>query len=210
LAIRLPDDNCIIQSSYRAITDLVSNSIFPYAFQHGECASWDSFADELVQTSAWGSRWFAASRRFFLYGGAKEFSPLWDEVDRLVDYMIALEAALVPESEFVGIRLRKRAARLIGAGPDETDALVRKIRSLYEFRSKIVHGAPLSEQSRTSLSNEWSSFESLIRAVLVAALRVLPSNDEERTERAEKVKQDFRSIDDAEIRARLIGEMSSR
>jgi hypothetical protein len=136
--------------------------------------------------------------------------------------MVAMEAALVPESEFVGIRLRKRAARLIGAGPDETDALVRKIRSLYEFRSKIVHGAPLSEQSRTSLSNEWGSFESLIRAVLVEALRVLPSNDEERTavlkriydvddnQRAEKVKQDFRSIDDAEIRARLIGEMSSR
>jgi hypothetical protein len=26
--------------------------------------------------------WFSVSRRFFLYGGAKEFNPTWDEVDR--------------------------------------------------------------------------------------------------------------------------------
>src|ERR1700678_976974 len=169
LAIRLPNDSCVIQTSYRMIGDSLNNSIFPYVIQQDECASCDRFADDLVRTPAWGSTWFAVARRFFLYGGVKEFSPTWDEVDRLVDYTVALEAALVPERDFLGARLRNRAARLISADENGANAVVRQIRSLYEFRSKSVHGAPLSGQSRIVLSNECPGFESLVRVVLVEA-----------------------------------------
>jgi hypothetical protein len=61
----------------------------------------------------------------------------------------------------------------------------------------------------------------LVPAVLVEALRALPERDEERTarlkdlydvddsQRAEKVKQDFRSIRDEQIRSRLGAELSA-
>jgi hypothetical protein len=219
LGIRKPDGNCLIQSSYRVITDLVDNSVFPYSLHQAECASWDMFADELAQTPAWTARWFATAKRFFLYGGAKEFNPHWNEVDRLVDYMIALEAVLVPERDFVGNRLRNRAARLIRQTDEERATVVRQVRDLYEFRSSIVHGATLSDNGRNTLSEEWPRFESLVREVLVTALRSLPLDDNGRTailkriyditdeQRADKVRQEFRSIHDEQLRASLAREL---
>jgi hypothetical protein len=98
---------------------------------------------------------------------------------------------------------------------------VRLIRSLCEIRSPLVHGAPLSDGNRNFLSDEWARLENLVPAVLVEALRALPERDEERTarlkdlydvddsQRAEKVKQDFRSIRDEQIRSRLGAELSA-
>jgi hypothetical protein len=219
LVIRKRDGTSLIQSSYRVITNLVDDSVFPYVIQQSECAAWDAFANELTRVPAWRARWFATARRFFLYGGAKEFNPHWEEVDRLADYMIALEAAFVPESDFIGSRLRFRAAELMQPTAVNRAIIIRRLRTLYDFRSKIVHGAALSEESRNILSEEWPHFELLVRELLVAALRSLPSSDDERStqlkqiyditdeQRADKIRQDLRSVKDDQVRAKLAGEL---
>src|SRR5262249_30657847 len=117
------------------------------------------------------------SRRFFLYGGAKEFNVEWDEVDRVVDYMIALEAALVPEHLFVGRCLRERAARLIGQDDQPTK---RFLRDLYNIRSTIAHGSPLSARDKEFLNANRLRVEEVVRQILVAALRLIPASEQDR------------------------------
>jgi len=97
---------------YRAMASFPSTS--EYRLAQDEVAAWETLARELKACDAWNSVWFTAARKFFLYGAAKELSVERGEVDRIVDFMTALEASLVPENDFVGRRLRDRAAALLG------------------------------------------------------------------------------------------------
>ena len=88
-------------------------STVKYKINLEEWPDFDAFASEMMLQKNWSSNWFKTARRFFLYGGGKEFNPAHDQLDRIVDYMTALEATLVPESDFVGSLLRERAVKLM-------------------------------------------------------------------------------------------------
>jgi hypothetical protein len=111
------------------------------------------------------------ARRYFLYGGAKEFNCYAErqsgieinEIDRIVDYMIALEAALVPEKDFVGRRLRERATCLLCKDPGDAEATKKLLRELYDVRSTIAHGSPLSDEKRDFLQRGRGDFENVVR-----------------------------------------------
>ena len=97
LAIAFPDGTTQVHSPYRAMNDLNSYSSEHFEATAEECEAWRAFADGIGQSQSWGSAWFAAARRFFLSGGAKQWNPKWDDADRILDYAAALEATLVPE-----------------------------------------------------------------------------------------------------------------
>jgi len=152
------------------------------------------------------------ARRFFLYGGAKEFSPRWDEVDRIVDYATALEAVLVPEGEFSRSRSGNRAARLCSDTPSEQQTIANSVKRVYDIRSSIVHGSALSERERDWLRQNRDDVELRMRQVLIAALERIPADDPDRTEflqsvfevpdekRGEFVLQKFREIQTQTVR----------
>ena len=189
------------QQPYRLLADVASSR--RYELKQTECESFDAFVTELEPFFTAGADWFDVARRFFLYGGAKEFNRHFDEIDRIVDYTIALESILVFETEFISRRLRERAARLLGRRDDR--GLVRLLRDFYRLRSTIVHGAPFSDTNR-DLLDRMPEFEDTMRAVLIAAMRTIPPDQEERCTvlkslyeisdavRAEKVDQDLRSL----------------
>lgn len=64
-----------------------------------------------------------------------------DDVDRLVDYIIALETLLTSGGEQgeVGYRLRMRTARVV-ATPERRTEIRKFIRDVYSLRSKVIHG----------------------------------------------------------------------
>ncbi len=98
--------------------------------------------------------------RFFLSGGAKPFNPVRDDVDRVVDYATALEAALVPEKDYNVRRISRRAAALIAAdGAVQAELVVKFIKRLYEIRSRIVHGSGLGDKGRQWLIENGSQVE---------------------------------------------------
>ncbi len=99
LAIVLPNGDTQVEAPYRAMNDLNSYSFEHFEVGPEECEAWRDFADGIRQSQSWGSSWFAAARRFFLSGGAKQWNPRWDDVDRVLDYTAALEAALVWEGD---------------------------------------------------------------------------------------------------------------
>jgi hypothetical protein len=180
LAILGPNGNTIIRP-YRAINDLNSYSRLPFEIKAEKCESWGAFADGIRQSQSWTSDWFAAARRFFLSGGAKPFNPAGDDVDRVVDYATALESTLVPERDYNGRRISRRAAALIA--PDDLEqmrVIVRLIRRFYDIRSRIVHGSGLDDKDRRWLSENTEQLELRVRQVLVTAVQKLPPGEKDR------------------------------
>jgi Apea-like HEPN len=225
-AIIPPSGNTLVQFPYRAMNDL--NSYSPLRFEVGseECQSWKAFADGIRESASWRSDWFAAARRFFLSGGAKQFDPKSDDVDRIVDYATALESTLVPERDYNTRRISRRAAALIAPdNPAEAEGIRRFIKKFYEIRSRIVHGSGLGDANREWLLENCGQVERRVRQVLVTAVRKLPPGEGDRraalAELHDPTDEDrggiafdkFREIKTAEIRkaiaakiARLAGE----
>jgi hypothetical protein len=175
-----------------------------YEIESKECTTFDSFASEILSLPNWSSVWFKTARRFFLYGGCKEYNPRHDLVDRIVDYITALEAILVPEKDFVGRRLRERAASLLENHNVEIDDTKCLLRDFYSVRSTVVHGGDISS-FKNNILNRNMEFEDIVRKIIVEALRVLPVGDNREKflqnlfdicdqTRGEKVFNDFCSI----------------
>jgi hypothetical protein len=207
------------QYPYRAISNLVGNhSSRPFKLNHAECAAWENFEAPLRTSAQWKAEWFDVCRRFLLYAGAKEFNPHFQsEVDRVIDYMTALEAAIVPESDFLSRRLRERAKLLLSL-PGTAGATVQELLTkMYSIRSSLVHGSSLSDEQLSLLKdrNRWEEFEKLVRDLVIAALRIVPSKDAERrpylaslydpcdADRSEKLCQDFIAIKNDDFKRRL-------
>ena len=181
-----------------------------------------------MTTRAWRSPWFMVARRYFLYGGAKEFNCYAEkqcgieinEVDRIVDYVIALEAALVPERDFVGRRLRERATCLVCKNPGESEATKKLLRGLDDARSTIAHGSPLSDEHRDFLKGGREDFENVVRKILAECLRNLPAEEERRKialsklwdvsdgDRAQKLFEDFGRIKNLHEKSLLLKRLS--
>lgn len=180
-AIIQPSGNRVVQFPYRAMNDLNSYSAFQFELGPNECAPWNTFAKGIRASQSWQSEWFSIARKFFLYGGANEFNPKWDDVDRVVDYATALETTLVPEHDFAKRRIGRRAAVLVS--PDDTteqEAVTKIVKQLYDIRSSIVHGSKLSDNMREWLFKNCNQVELRIRQVLVAALQNVPPGETDR------------------------------
>jgi hypothetical protein len=178
-SIILPSGNPIVQFPYKAMNDLNSYSAIRFEMAPHECEEWDAFAKETRARDSWHSAWFAVARRFFLSGGAEEFNPRWDAVDRIVDYATTLEATLVPEMDFAKRRMSNRGIALLGADPAERDGVMKTMKTLYDVRSTIVHGTALGEHRQWLIEN-CAQIELLVRKVLTAALEQIPAKEEDR------------------------------
>ncbi|KFO68941.1 hypothetical protein ER57_00530 [Smithella sp. SCADC] len=215
--IEKADGNLSCQLPYPVMVSTTTTQ--RYELNIEECSSFDAFASEIVSQENWSSTWFQTARRFFLYGGGKEHNPAHDQLYRIVDYMTALEATLVPESDFVGRRLRERAVKLING--IELDAQKRLLRDFYGVRSTVVHGSKIDSKQRDILKNI-ADFETIVRNVLVSALRTIPSNDVDRQNfleqlfpicdqtRAEQVFNDFCKIKDKYEKENCFKKISKR
>lgn len=75
--------------------------------------------------------------------------------DQLVDISVALEAALLDDSnQEISLRLRLRAAQLLSTDADPADRIFRDVKHMYELRSKVVHGrAPKPQKVQDLLSS---------------------------------------------------------
>jgi len=180
LAVVLPSGQPIPQPPYRAINDL---NIYPakaYAIESEECEKWESFTARTRTSQSWNSDWFGVARRLFLSGGAKPFNPNWDDVDRILDYVTALEATLVPEPKYNRRRISRRAAALIEPNGPGTEGIINFMKRLYDVRSQIVHGRKISSEDRRWLAQNHPAIETNVRRILQTALEKLPPGEEDR------------------------------
>jgi len=204
LCIETENGETLSQLPYRVMAYIHTTNM--YCIESEECAKFDAFAKEISSLKNLTSPWFQTARRFFLYGGGKEYNPRHNEVDRVVDYMTALEAILVPESDgFIGRRLRKRAVSLLKYYTIEPDDTKQLLRDFYNVRSAVVHGSDISSL-KTGILQKNVNFETVVRNIIVEALKALPENDKDRKvylkqlfdvsdqDRSERAFSDFCSI----------------
>jgi hypothetical protein len=211
-AVIKPNGETLAQYPYRMMNALNGNSILTTELKDDDGKGWPAFADGLRTSQSWDAKWFSVSRRFFLYGSANGFNPDWGEVDRVVDYATALEAALVPEGDFSRSRCANRAATLCSIAPDEQRTVASLVKKLYDIRSSIVHGSLLTEERRDWLKQNSREIERRVRQVLVAAVQQAPPDDDGRAaflrnlfdvidaKRGEYVLQVFQKIETEEVR----------
>ena len=209
------DDSPYLQIPYRALTSF--KSPMSYWMTQPDCSRFDDFASNLTSLQSWNSQWARITKAFVLYGGAKEFNPHQNQVDRIIDYAVALEASLVPERDFVGRRLRERAAVIID-DPSVKDSFKR----LYNIRSTLVHGSPLSDNDQAWLIENREILHKITRKAIVECLRRVPASDDERKgflaqlydiadeDRAKKLYNDFGKISDQRAKAGLVARMGRR
>jgi len=150
-----------------------------------DAASFEEFARRLQSSPGWDSAWFVVASRMFLLFSSVELNLHWGSSEpyaltRPLGYMVALEAALVPEKDFVGRRLRERAARLLGLDGEAGDAMRKRLAVMYDIRSKLAHGSPLLDRDTCALKANMPEFESDVRKILCAALRGVPKDECER------------------------------
>ncbi len=150
-----------------------------------EAGRFSEFVRELQSGPGWDSAWFVVASRMFLLSSSVEFNLHWGTHEpwaliRPLGYMIALEAALVPESEFVGRRLRRRAPRLLGLDGEAASGMSTRLKAMYDIRSKLAHGSPLLEADRCALKANMPPFETDVRDILRAALLKVPKDEQER------------------------------
>jgi len=211
-AIVIPSGNTLVQLPYRAMNDLNSYSPLKFQVDQQKCEDWRAFAVRVRESQSWGSDWFASARRFFLSGGAKQFNPEWREVDRILDYVMALESTLVPENDYNTRRISRRGANLIASVDLASTDLIKFITKLYEIRSRIVHGSKLDDKTLDWLSGNFAKIELRVRQILATAVQKLPGGEEERgaalarlydptdDDRGELMIEKFRQIKKSEVR----------
>ena len=152
------------QCPYHAISNLAGVSTRQFVFNQVDIAPWEDFAHLLRAAPAWHSKWFEVSSHYLLCGVGKQFNPNFEsEVDSIVDYVAALEAARVPERDFVGRRLRYRIAGLLGLSGSQEHGTRKLVSDAYAIRSTLIHGSPLSQYQLSFLRNRdlWLEFEQL-------------------------------------------------
>lgn len=75
-----------------------------------------------------------------------------NDVDKLIDYWIGLEALFMPEANAeLSFRASLRVAAFLGHSPDQWEKIYRDIRHSYNWRSAVVHG---SSSSKAKLNKE--------------------------------------------------------
>jgi hypothetical protein len=91
-----------------------------------------------------------------------------------VSTVTALEALLTKKEETEGLtyRLSMRVANLLGRDAEARKQIFLEIKSFYNLRSKLVHGAPLDGKLLNQL-NELDSLRETLRRVLLSAIALL-------------------------------------
>ena len=170
----------MFQEQYRFLGAIASTH--PYRLGPEQISAVEDLL-RLVRAPAADSTWFAVAKRFFLYGGAKEFNPYIGELDRILDLAVALEAVLVFEKDFVSRLLRERAIRLLEVEGDSVRPIRTILNSFYGYRSTIAHGDALPIDDHADFHRQMGKFERLVRNVLRAALQSIPAADDARKQK---------------------------
>jgi len=190
-----------------------------YKMSEEEIPVFNSFRMEAAKWPGWHSDWFKIARRNFLWGGTKEFHPVRGK-ERILDYMIALEASFVPEGDFVSRRLKERTAAILGGAEGEKSSFRKMLNESYGIRSALAHGDALLPEQTMILKEKRQKFEDGVRRLLRKILKNCPASENERQrylnglydisddERAEKIMSDFRAIKDAKIKDGLLKRLS--
>ena len=94
--------------------------------------------------------------------------------DKLIDYVIGLEALLGRENEAIAYRIPLRLATLIGGGPVERIRIFDVSKKSYDLRSKLVHGSDQLREHVTIKGTKvpWRDFLLEVQGYLIRCIHL--------------------------------------
>lgn len=214
-----PAGTCLAQFKYPMVFSYY-HSTFYYEISGTEIPALNTFINETPYLPGWNSKWLKIAKRYFLWGGSKEFYPERDN-ERILDYMIALESVLVSEGDFISRRLKERAANLF-TGTDEQKNIIRElIKKFYGYRSILAHGNELSSVDISYIIISRVLFENTVRDILKMVIKNCPLDTQAREaflkdryditdqDRVRKIISDIKAIKDEGARKFLLEQITS-
>lgn len=104
--------------------------------------------------------------------------------DRLIDYIIAMEALLLKEQDELAYRLSLRGSRLLGSDSEARHQIYTRLRTAYKLRSNIVHGDVVSgdvslDQKRVTFAQFVDEIAEYVRSSIKKMLLLTESNNSE-------------------------------
>lgn len=96
-----------------------------------------------VNLNSRGKLYLTIALDYFRHGNSAERNE-----DKLINYMIAMEALYLHERDELSYRLSHRVSSLLGETDEERDEVFGNMRKMYRKRSEVVHG------EQTSISDE--------------------------------------------------------
>ncbi len=217
-----PDGRTFRQYPYRMINDMNAQSAIETNLTTDECESVVEFSNGLRASECWKAPWFQVARRFFMYGGGKEYLPQWDDCDRVVDYATAIEATLVPEQDFLTDRTANRVARIVTDDATIQSGIVTLFKTFYGIRSTMVHGDPLDKGQQDWLIENALAIELRVRQTVVNGVQKIPADEKGRkvflaalydvadTKRGEETLRHFAKIQTDDIKRDTLKRISDR
>ena len=157
-------------------------SFFKYSFGHDEIENFNNFRDIIANKVGYGNRFYKFSLNHFMSGVDKSFFYKIGNLERIVDYVVALESLFLIDSQLYFLRhtITERISTLL-----KDDSVRKIVKFMYDERSKIVHGSNigLSENKRQrkieKIKAHMPRFESLMREVFLKLLDFSFSRKEE-------------------------------
>ena len=222
IAVTKPNGQTVHMSQYDVVNDLNSYALSVTELNETEKDSWQQFAVEMRTSPSWQSNWFERAKDAFLRGGSREFNPGIGVLDRITDYMTALEAVLVSEDTFVSKRLTQRGARLLNTDDQQrSEDCVTLLKRLYKLRSILVHGNVVNDAELQWVREYQWQWEHVVRSILARAVELKTDNTSRKAvlsaiydisdqDRIKTIRQQFGEIEDRGLRHSLAKNLADR
>lgn len=142
---------------------------YKYPFEKGKIKKFNDFRVKTINSCGYNNRFFQFALSYFMKGIDRGY--FYNKrigAERIIDYFIALESLFLIDGEkyFLRRTLAKRVSNFLSDA-----SLEKKIKALYDERSKIVHGGYIGENDKKDIEKaDREGLEQIMRIIFVKLL----------------------------------------
>jgi len=145
-------------------------SFFKYDLGQDDIENFNNFRDKITNKVGYGNKFYEFSLNHFVSGINKSFFYRIENLERIVDYVVALESLFLIDNKLYFLRrtMAERISRLL-----KDDSVKKIVKYMYDERSNIVHGNSIDLaknkwlKKREKIKAHMQGFEELMRKVFV-------------------------------------------
>ena len=158
------------KEKYSSLYDFAMSSVYKYEFEQNEILKFNTFRKSIKEKKGYNNIFYKFSLKYFISGGNKRFAYRIENLERIIDYIIALEALFLIDGNryFLRRTISKRISNFLKI--DNTSEI---IKYMYDERSRIVHGDYINlskskkEEKVKKLKCYMPLFENLLREIFI-------------------------------------------
>lgn len=156
------------QRTLVSLSNPIDISYPKYSFEGGELKQFNELKTKIVSSQGYKNKFFQFALSYFTRGIERGvFHNKNIGAGRLIDYFTALESLFLIDGEkyFLRRTIAKRISIFL-----LDNSMEKKIKAMYDERSKIVHGGYIDENSKNIKQEDRVEFEKIMRQIFIKLL----------------------------------------